>query len=158
MNRPNSQTLALMDAARSAHGDCSDYVLSKLLGVNTSATTAWRKRGLHMSDAYAARCAEIAGIDPVAAVIRVAAEREKGPAVESLHRALARLTGAAASVLLASVLIVGSLFGIKTAAAAGFARLSSTPIASPVIYYVKFIMRAWLRAAHRFTLPQMVLA
>lgn len=144
MNRTNAETLALMDATRAARGLSSDYQLARLLGAQTSYTSAWRK-GRHMSDEYAERCAELAGLDPVETVLRVAAERESGTTQKILRSALARITSASASVLLVLLLGVGTFSGAKTAAAAELRQVSSVSAPSHVIYYVKLIMRAWLR-------------
>jgi hypothetical protein len=152
MQRPNTQTLALLDAVRAAHGNCSDYIVARKLGIQSSQTSAWRKRGIHMSDGYAAACAELAGIDPVAAVLRVAAERETA-ATPALQRALAKLTGIAASILLAVGLVLGSSIIDRAAAGARLAPITNVCVSSHSIYYVKWIIGAFRGRLRRLLSP-----
>ena len=154
MNRPNVETLALMDAARAAHGNCTDYRLARMLGVQTSNTSGWR-RGRHMSDEYAAKCAELAGLDPVETVLKVASERESGKTAEILALALVRLTRHGATIVLGALLLgFGLHFPIAAAACAAMA--PAQPV-SPDIYYAKYVARLLLRILAGLQRP-MVLA
>lgn len=139
MNRPNTETLALMDAARRAHGDCTDYRLARMLGVQTSNTSGWRK-GRHMSDEYAAKCAALAGLDPVETVLRVAAERESGVTQEILRAALKRIGPPVASILLALVVM---FVGAARPVSAAVAHLSSAAPSVTAIYIMRSLAR-WL--------------
>lgn len=161
MKRPNTETLALLDAARHAHGDCTDYRIARLLNVPTSYLSAWR-RGNHLSDEYAARLAELAGMDPVETVLRVAADREGGVSADIFRRALARLTGAAASILLAVLLGVGMAPEHADAAiydpAAHVANTSAAAFGTHAIYYVKWIMGAVRGRLRRLLTPCLAFA
>ena len=106
MSSANTETVRLLDAVSAAHGHCSDYRIARLLNVTTNYTSGWRK-GRHLSDDYASRLAELAGLDPVESVLRVAAERESGVTADVMRKALARLSHAA-SILLAVMLGVMS--------------------------------------------------
>lgn len=146
----NSETLRLLDAASAAHGGCSDYRIARLLNVTTSSTTGWRK-GRHLSDEYAVKLSELAGLDPVESVLRVTAERESGITARVMKLALERLHHAA-SILLALLLGV-VLTGIpaRSAFAAGSSTVrcqNVTPARGPLYIFCK-IACGWLRAGLR---------
>ncbi|MGH8202813.1 MAG: hypothetical protein ACREVO_21010, partial [Steroidobacteraceae bacterium] len=95
--------------------------------------TAWRKGG-HLSDESAVKLAELAGLDPVETVLRIAAERNGGISADIFRRALARLAPIAASILLALGLLFG---GAAKPVSAAVAHLSSAQTSLAPIYIMR---------------------
>lgn len=95
-------TQQLLDKAKKAQGIESDYRLSKVLGVVTSAVTNYRTGRSHPDDAVAARLAELAGQNPSTVIAELHAERAKTPEVKKLWLRMAdQLRHAVAACMLA---------------------------------------------------------
>lgn len=91
-----SATIELLDLVRAAHGNCSDYRCSQLLGVSRSVASSWRVGVATMNAANAHRAALLAGVDPVVWVVRIEAERAATPdQAAAWQSVLTRLKGAA---------------------------------------------------------------
>lgn len=102
------KTADYMQAAKDRAGLPSDYALAVRLGVTRQAVSNW-KRGVNLPDPLAAyRLGDLAGIDPLIVIADVERERAERMSREQDADAwgviLKRLGGAAASVLLGTVL------------------------------------------------------
>ncbi len=67
-------TWAYLERLRALNGDCSDYRLAKLLGVQQPAMVRYRQ-GREMDDDVAARVAELLGVPPLKVIADVRAAR-----------------------------------------------------------------------------------
>lgn len=70
-------TVELLDAARRHQGDVTDYRLAKLLGKPQATISNYRTGRTLPENPIAMRLAELAGVDPAAAVLAVNLERAK---------------------------------------------------------------------------------
>ena len=97
-------TLELMAAAKSAQGIPSNYRLARVLDVPETTVARWHTGRGKPDDAFAARLAEMAGLDVGQVVAWIHAERaEPGPVRDlwtGIASRLARTSGAAAAVAL----------------------------------------------------------
>lgn len=75
---PLNATQTLVELVRRSLGGVSDYRIAKTLGVTQTALIHWRSGASHMRDETAARAAQVAGLDPLEWLLRVAADRERG--------------------------------------------------------------------------------
>ncbi len=73
------KTLEYLDAVKKKQGLTSDYQLAKLLGLETSNMTMYRKQRRVMDDYIAALVAELLEIDQMELIAQANAEREKDP-------------------------------------------------------------------------------
>lgn len=81
-------TIELLDLAKERQGGVTDYRISKLLGVSTQHVTHYRRNGVRPSNPIAMRLGELAGVDPVEAVIAVNLERASTDAELEVWRSL----------------------------------------------------------------------
>lgn len=72
-------TVDLIDRARHAQGDVSDYRVAQLLDLKPSQISAYRHRRICPSDPVAARLGELAGVHPLEAVFGAHLERATTP-------------------------------------------------------------------------------
>ena len=70
-------TIELLDLAKHAQGDISDYRIAQILGVSQPTVSAYRIGRAYPSNPIAARLAELAGLDPEAAICWVNIERAR---------------------------------------------------------------------------------
>lgn len=72
-------TSELLALAKARNGDCSDYRLSKLLGIRPSAIAHYNAGRSIPANPIAARLAELCGLDPAAVICWVNIERATSP-------------------------------------------------------------------------------
>lgn len=153
-----NSTVELLDRARIACGNVTDYRMAKLLGVRHATVSTWRTGRSQMSPDLITKVAYLAGEEPLYWYLRIAAEsatpgpgrdmlhlaaeqadkvREPGARVpgDSLVRALMLLRKNAAAVILAAVAVCGT-----SAAPVNSARAESAPVGDDL-----YIMRSLLR-------------
>ena len=91
--------LDLIELARQAQGNATDYRLAKLLGAQPSAVCHWKAGRSLPSESMTYRLAELAGVDPAAAVCWVSIERAQTPRdAEVWQCLLSRVTATAAPI------------------------------------------------------------
>ncbi|HEY0955930.1 MAG TPA: hypothetical protein VGE36_14295 [Roseateles sp.] len=72
-------TVELLDAARRHQGDVTDYRIAKILGVPQATVSNYRTGRTKPINSIAMRLAELAGFDPVEAMVAVNLERADTP-------------------------------------------------------------------------------
>lgn len=72
-------TIELLELAKHRQGDVTDYRISKLLGTTTQNVSNYRRGVSKPANPVAMRLGELAGVDPVEAVISVNLERSTTP-------------------------------------------------------------------------------
>lgn len=102
-------TVRLLDALRASQGQCSDYRVAKLLRVGEPTVSRWRNGRAHMSPENIEKACELAGLDPWEWNLRIAAEREHGPAAEFCRQALRDLDSVRATGQMSASGIVAEL-------------------------------------------------
>lgn len=137
------KTLEWLDALKQHHGVQSDYRLAKILGVTAQTVSGWRA-GARLPDALT--CYEIAyqlAVDPaqvVADVERERAERAgRTEAASAWRKALDRLSGTAAAVVVGTALIAPSPAQTSTGT-------TTYGGASAQTLYIMFTRQRWQRA------------
>jgi hypothetical protein len=119
-----------LDRARAGAGNCTDYRLSKLIGVTTQAISAWRTGRTMPGDAQIIKLCAMSKDDPehVAACIQ-SMRAANDDAADLWRRVAARLQKGAASLaamaVLAALLIAGQLEPVHAAAALLSAKVGS---------------------------------
>lgn len=89
-------TADLLERAKAAAGNVTDYRIAKILGLTPNAVGEWRRKGKTPSNPIAMRLAELAGIDPIEAMIAVNLERASTPEDREVwERLLARVSAPA---------------------------------------------------------------
>lgn len=84
--------VALVELARKRQGGVSDYRIAKLLDIHPNGVSGWRHQGKLPSNPVAKGLAELAGVDPVEAVLQVNLARATTPEEREVwEMALARL-------------------------------------------------------------------
>jgi len=71
-------TAEIIARIKKMHGDCSDYRVSKLLGITSQAVYQWTSGARAMGDETAIKAALLLKLDPDYVVACIAAERAKG--------------------------------------------------------------------------------
>lgn len=69
------KTVDLIEMAKHRHGDVTDYRIGKLLGIDPSKISVYRRTSSKPGNSIAMRLGELAGIDPLEAVALVNLER-----------------------------------------------------------------------------------
>lgn len=77
-----------LGTAKAARSFSSDRQLAEALGLNATAVNGWRKRRAWPSDDSAVKVAELAGLDPEAALIDLNIWRAKTPEVRETYTLL----------------------------------------------------------------------
>jgi hypothetical protein len=163
-----SATEAIVLEVKEALGIRSDYALAKALGVTKATASRWNTGKGGMSDEVALRAATLAKRDPAYYLLRLQLERSDALGVQAVLRPIVReldqkgkvmirkMRGAAASILLGTVAVLGLVALPAQRATAQDA--PSSHVRS--VYYVKF--RRWLfrrrRFGLQFTFPRSVTA
>jgi hypothetical protein len=95
-------SIEILDAIARAHGDCSDYRISKLTGIAPAKISAIRNGHCSMSRANCKKAAAILGVEPGALIAIAQAEREED---QEIAASLLRVAnqGLAAAVVAATV-------------------------------------------------------
>lgn len=87
-------TIELLDRAKAAAGNVTDYRLAKILGLNPNAVSNYRTGRSSPVNPVAMRLGELAGVDPMEAVAAVNLERCRTPEDREVWEAmLARVSG-----------------------------------------------------------------
>ena len=84
------KTLEYLDAVKAKQGLESDYQLAKLLGLETSNMTMYRKHRRVMDDYIAALVADLLGVQHIELIAQANAEREKDPQKRAYWEAKAK--------------------------------------------------------------------
>jgi len=125
-------TIELLDLLSELHGDASDYRLAKLIGVNRSAISNYRRGVSHFGNREAFRVAELLNLDPAYVVACAMAERSRSDEERAIWERVARAVAANA----AGVAVVGAgLSALPSAVEAGqVCILCKTRARAPVGY------------------------
>lgn len=144
--------LALLDAALKAQGLPSDYALAARLGISRSAISNYRHGRSLPDDGLAARIAELAQLDPDAAVAAMHAQRAVSDAERARWQRIADRLERAAVTACAALALVGFSGGPDGGALARSAG-NGTQVASGSLYIMSTSVRRWLRRRLRDFLP-----
>lgn len=133
-------TAELIAAAKAAQGVITDYGMAKLLDTQPVTVSNWVKGRNLISDKYAIRAAELAGLDPGKVLVWLAAERAEGEARRLLERVAATLV----------VLVMAVAVWFPSPARADFQKLDwKQELVPKTAYYVKRALRALFRLKER---------
>ena len=89
------------DTAKAINGMRFDAQLARELGITTAALAAWRMKKSWPADEKMIKLADLAGIDPIDALLDLNIWRSHGPAIALYTRIKKALAGTAAALLLA---------------------------------------------------------
>ena len=107
-------SIEILDAISRAHGDCSDYRISKLTGIPHSKISSIRAGACSMSRANCKRAALVLGVEPGALIAITQAEREEDEEIAaSLLRVANRGLAAAATTAVTICLLCKVIDGNK---------------------------------------------
>jgi hypothetical protein len=133
-------TAELIAAAKAAQGVTTDYAMAKLLDTQPVTVANWVKGRNLISDKYAIRAAELAGLDAAKVLVWLAAERAEGEARRLLQKLAASLV-----VLLVAVVV----WSPSTTWAAFHEIAWKQEVVPKTAYYVKRALRALFRLKER---------
>ncbi|MES2027373.1 MAG: helix-turn-helix domain-containing protein [Pseudomonadota bacterium] len=94
------KTLAYLDAAKQRLKIDSDYALSKILGVTTSAISNYRAERSRIDDDVALKLAEILEINPLEVIASANAERARTPEMRARWTGLMQKVSASFNYLM----------------------------------------------------------
>ena len=133
-------TAELIAAAKAAQGVTTDYAMAKLLDTQPVTVANWVKGRNLISDKYAIRAAELAGLDAAKVLVWLAAERAEGEARRLLQKLAASLV-----VLLVAVVV----WSPSTTWAAFHEIAWKQEVVPKTAYYVKRLIRELFRLKAR---------
>lgn len=107
----STSSIRALDALARQNGNCSDYRLSKIIGIAQPSVSLYRNGKRQFDEKTAIRVAELLGMAPAELLARIQAERSDNAPARAAWLSLAKLARASAP---AAAILAALLLGLST--------------------------------------------